>query len=52
MSGNEMSQILFLFAMPVMVRVKRRPFWTAVGLGFSGLGCFMMAIPHWAEVTH
>ena len=49
MSGNELSQILFLFAMPLMVRVKRRPFWTSVGLVISGLGCLLMAVPYWAH---
>ncbi len=33
MSGNEFSQILFVFAMPFIVKVKKRPFWTAMGLG-------------------
>jgi hypothetical protein len=52
MSGNELSQILFLFAMPLMVRVKRRPFWTSVGLVISGLGCLLMAIPYWAHTSN
>ena len=47
MSGNEFSQILFVFVMPFIVKVKKRPFWTAMGLFCSALGCFMMAIPHW-----
>ena len=51
MSGNELSQILFLFAMPLMVRVKRRPFWTSVGLVVSGLGCLLMAVPYWANTS-
>jgi hypothetical protein len=51
MSGNELSQILFLFAMPLMVRVKRRPFWTSVGLIVSGLGCLLMAVPYWAHTS-
>jgi hypothetical protein len=51
MSGNELSQILFLFAMPLMIRVKRRPFWTSIGLVISGLGCLMMAVPYWAHTS-
>ena len=46
MSGNEISQFLFIFAMPFMVKVKRRPLWTAVGLLFTVVGTYMMAIPH------
>ncbi len=46
MSGNEISQILFAFAMPIMIRLRRRPLWTAIGLCCSALGCFLMAVPH------
>ena len=49
MSGNEFSQILFVFAMPFIVKVKKRPFWTAIGLYCSALGCYLMAIPHWSR---
>lgn len=47
MSGNEVSQILFVFVMPLIVKVKRRPLWTALGLFCTSLGCFAMALPHW-----
>ena len=46
MSGNEISQILFLFVMPFMIKVKRRPLWTAVGLACSGIGCIIICLPH------
>lgn len=49
MSGNEFSQILFVFVMPFIVKVKKRPFWTAIGLYCSALGCFLMALPHWTR---
>ena len=49
MSGNEFSQILFVFAMPALVKVKKRPFWMAIGLYCSALGCFLMAVPHWTR---
>ena len=49
MSGNEFSQILFIFLMPFIVKVKKRPFWTAIGLYCSALGCYLMAIPHWSR---
>ena len=52
MSGNEISQFLFLFAMPFMVKVKRRPLWTAVGLCCTGIGCLMMAVPHLISGDH
>ena len=32
--------------MPAMIRLKRRPLWTALGLCCSALGCFLMAVPH------
>lgn len=49
MSGNEISQILFAFAMPFMVKVKRRPLWVAVGLALSGLGSILMCLPHFTR---
>ena len=49
MAGNEISQILFIFAMPLVVKVKKRPFWTSLGLLCSALGLFLMAIPHWIK---
>jgi cyanate permease len=49
MSGNEFSQILFVFAIPLVIKVKKRPFWTAIGLWCTSLGCFLMAIPHWTR---
>ena len=45
-SGNEISQILFLFVMPFVIKVKKRPLWTAIGVCCTGLGCIIMAIPH------
>ena len=49
MSGNEFSQILFVFVMPLLVKVKKRPLWTALGLWCSAMGCFLMAVPHWVK---
>ena len=49
MSGNEISQILFLFVMPCIIKVKKRPLWIAMGLYCSAFGCFLMALPHWTK---
>ncbi len=32
--------------MPVMIRLRRRPLWTSVGLICSAVGCYLMAVPH------
>eukprot|EP00092_Neocalanus_flemingeri_P037475 GFUD01040807.1.p1 GENE.GFUD01040807.1~~GFUD01040807.1.p1 ORF type:complete len:723 (+),score=131.38 GFUD01040807.1:150-2318(+) len=46
MSGNEIAQILFLFFLPLTVKVKKRPFWCGIGMVFTSLGLYMMALPH------
>ena len=46
MSGNEISQILFMFVMPCVVKVKRRPLWTSLGLCCNAVGCLLIAVPH------
>ena len=46
LSGNEITQILFLFILPFVIKVKRRPLWMAVALFISGLGCIMMGLPY------
>jgi len=46
MSGNEIAQILFLFFLPLTVKVKKRPFWCGIGMVFTALGLYMMALPH------
>ena len=32
MSGNEIAQILFLFFLPLTLKVKKRPLWCAIGM--------------------
>ena len=49
MSGNEISQILFMFVMPFIVKIKKRPLWTSMGLFCSAFGCLLMGIPHWIK---
>jgi len=46
MSGNELAQFLFLFAMPLTVKAKKRPLWCGIGLCISAVGLFMMSLPH------
>ena len=46
MSGNEIFQILFLFIMPLIIKVKRRPLWMALSLCCTGIGCIMMGLPY------
>ena len=35
MSGNEIAQILFLFFLPMTVKVKKRPLWCGIGLAIT-----------------
>jgi len=46
MSGNEIAQVLFMFFMPLTLKVKRRPLWCAIGLSITALGLYIMALPH------
>merc|ERR1711887_526017 len=46
MSGNEIAQILFLFFLPITMKVKKRPFWCGIGMVITALGLYMMALPH------
>jgi len=46
MSGNELAQILFLFALPITVKARKRPLWCGIGLSISALGLYLMALPH------
>merc|ERR1712168_385789 len=46
LSGNELAQILFLFALPITVKATRRPLWCGIGLSISALGLYLMCLPH------
>jgi len=46
MSGNEIAQILFLFFLPMTVKVKKRPLWCGIGLAITSFGLFIMTLPH------
>ena len=46
LSGNEIFQILFLFMMPFIIKVKRRPLWMALSLFCTGIGCILMGVPY------
>lgn len=37
MSGNEIAQILFLFFLPLTLKVKKRPLWCGIGMMITGL---------------
>ena len=45
-SGNEIAQILFIFFLPLMMKVKKRPLWCGIGMMTTALGLYMMALPH------
>lgn len=45
-SGNEISQIFFIFALPFVGRVKRRPLYMGLAIMLGSLGCFMISLPH------
>ena len=38
MSGNEISQIFFIFFFPMLARIRRRSLWTSVAMLLSALG--------------
>ena len=46
MSGNEIAQILFLFFLPLTMKVKKRPLWCSIGMVITALGLYLMALPH------
>jgi len=45
-SGNEMSQIFFLFFLPFLSKVKKRPLWTSLALLCSSLGLAICSTPY------
>ena len=45
-SGNEIAQILFIFFLPLMMKVKKRPLWCGIGMMTTAVGLYMMALPH------
>ena len=45
-SGNEISQIFFIFFLPFVGRVKRRPLFMGLSIMLSALGLLIIAIPH------
>lgn len=46
MSGNEVAQVLFLFFLPLTMKVKKRPLWCSIGMIITALGLYMMSLPH------
>ena len=50
-SGNEISQICFIFALPFLSKIHRRTLWTSVAMICAALGLFLCASPFFAKVT-
>ena len=49
MSGNEIAQILFLFFLPITMKVKKRPFWCSKKHQLKK--CFDAKTSHIADIT-
>ena len=45
-SGNEISQIFFIFVLPFLTRLQKRIMWTSVALMVSALGIFLCSMPY------
>ena len=45
-SGNEISQIFFIFFLPFVGRVKKRPLFMGLSIMLSALGLLIIAFPH------
>ena len=45
-SGNEISQICFIFFLPFVGRVKRRPLFMGLSIMLSAIGLLIIAFPH------
>jgi hypothetical protein len=45
-SGNEISQIAFIFALPFLRKIKRRTMWTSLALLASAFGLFLCSMPY------
>lgn len=46
LSGNEISQILLSLILSYIGGQRNRPRWIAWGIVFSGLSCYILALPH------
>eukprot|EP00091_Calanus_sinicus_P007926 TRINITY_DN19291_c0_g1_i1.p1 TRINITY_DN19291_c0_g1~~TRINITY_DN19291_c0_g1_i1.p1 ORF type:complete len:237 (-),score=52.26 TRINITY_DN19291_c0_g1_i1:76-786(-) len=45
-SGNEISQIAFIFFLPFLRKIKRRTMWTSIALLASAFGIFLCSTPY------
>ena len=50
-SGNEISQICFIFALPFLSKIHRRTLWTSVAMVLTAFGLFLCASPFFAKVV-
>jgi len=48
-SGNEISQICFIFALPFLSKIHRRTLWTSVAMILTAFGLFLCASPFFAK---
>jgi hypothetical protein len=48
-SGNEISQICFIFALPFLSKIHRRTLWTSVAMVLTAFGLFLCASPFFAK---
>ena len=44
-SGNEISQIFFIFALPFLGMIRKRALWTSIAMLWTSLGLFLCASP-------
>ena len=45
-SGNEISQICFIFVLPFLGRLRKRIMWTSIALFVSAVGIFLCSMPY------
>ena len=48
-SGNEIAQVCFIFFLPFVGRVKKRPLFVGLSILVAAIGCFIMALPHFTS---
>ena len=49
-SGNEISQIAFIFVLPFLRKLRKRILWTSLALMVSAVGILLCAFPYFVKV--